>query len=253
MLVRSQRARTIRGAEILQRGRVAPATSDTEIAPRSSDRVGLFAALVGPIPIEAPFFDIAVHILQTPRIGRRPAHVEGNHLALAAAGRKPAILDVLVEGGRQFISRGIWRVRACPTGVFPFCFRRKTVEPALPSTQPLTESRRILPRNEHNRLIVGCRIPQLPTPLFVPGVELLELCVGYLRSPKVERPGDPHLVGRTFIPRSLFTAHGEAARLNADHSHAQRVCKILLWGHLCTQERPGHTHHHNHLSQCSHT
>lgn len=43
-----------------------------------ADKVCLMAPLIGTVPVLAPFFDVAMHIIQTPGIGGRFAHMKRN-------------------------------------------------------------------------------------------------------------------------------------------------------------------------------
>ena len=102
-------------------GVMASSTCDPIKSLLVTDGVDLRIGQVKAIPIQAPFLDISVHIVETERVGRCLAHFERDLFQVACG------LLVLVEDGRQSVAsvkREIITRMAC---IFPFRLGRQPI------------------------------------------------------------------------------------------------------------------------------
>ena len=133
-----KRSYSVGRTQVLKRSSVAAAATNLYISCCASDRVHLVARLVGAIPVIAPFFDVAVHIKQSPGVGRTVADVQKDGVGtilccILLLVTFAAIAGVIPCGG------------AGPAGILPFGFRRQTISPCLFGREPFTEVVGIFP------------------------------------------------------------------------------------------------------------
>ena len=117
----------------------APANHVVEARIRPS-WVGHSPARIGFIPVQTPLPHIAIHIEQTPGIGLEPPHWGCVDITILAGNRMPRIIQLFL--GRQIIAIRImaglvgfsdpiaWRLRTCPSSIFPFRLGRQALMPA---------------------------------------------------------------------------------------------------------------------------
>jgi len=129
-LVFWQRSHTIGRTQVIREGAVTAAAGYLKIAIDSADRIDLVPGFVGAIPVVAPLFHVAVHIVEAPRISRRFANVEGDNFLTATATNRiriPTVVRVFNKFFRQRIAGGKLSVRSRPAGIFPLGFGRQAV------------------------------------------------------------------------------------------------------------------------------
>ena len=100
---------------------VTSASGDLEVAADTADWVKLLDLFIGSVPIIAPFLDVAVHVMQAPRVRRCGAYLQRDRLGL------PGLLLVLVVRLRQFIAGTVGSGSAGSARVFPLALGRQGI------------------------------------------------------------------------------------------------------------------------------
>ena len=119
-----------------------------------------FIIVFFPIPIAAPLPDIAMHVMQSPRIGGK--HVNRN----SVLPKQPfpiiviRIVPVIVCLIGCYINTGIERrCGSCPASILPLCLRRQPkLFPCCYGT-PLAVGISIIPTHMHDWMIILARFP----------------------------------------------------------------------------------------------
>lgn len=101
-------------------------------------------------PIVNPFFDVAVHVIQTPGVRRRLPYNGRDRLGR----RIPALRRVFQKRGRQGVAGVEVRLGSRPRGVFPLRFRGQPVGLVLFLRQPLAKLVCVRPTDKHDRFVV---------------------------------------------------------------------------------------------------
>ena len=151
MFILRKHGHTVRTPQILDRRMMTSATSYTIHAGIWPFRVCLIIGCIRCIPVQTPFFYIAMHIIKSESVRRSLSYLQGNWFIVSGNHLIPA------HGFRQIISCIIIGIGTCPTSVFPFRFGRQTVGLPFFFTQPITEIHRILISDIHHCIIIVYR------------------------------------------------------------------------------------------------